>query len=71
MAFHDCPSVIDNMLETLGADRSRVALMTDTGAHYKVKLISTDANLVFLCNAVAQQITVTRTTPGELITAQK
>ncbi|MEL6817695.1 MAG: hypothetical protein AAFU69_14180 [Pseudomonadota bacterium] len=71
MEFHACPGVIENMLDSLGADRSRVALMTDTGAHYKIKLISAEANLVFLCNSVARQITVSRTTPGELITAQK
>ncbi|MEO0544726.1 MAG: hypothetical protein AAFY99_13005 [Pseudomonadota bacterium] len=71
MAFHACPEVIEGMLDSLGADRSRVALVTDTGAHYKIKLISSEANLVFLCNGVAEQITVTRTTPGELITAQK
>ncbi|MEO1747271.1 MAG: hypothetical protein AAFR27_01400 [Pseudomonadota bacterium] len=71
MEFHACPGVIESMLNSLGADKSRVALMTNTGAHYKVKLISAEANLVFLCNSVARQITVTRTTPGELITAQK
>ncbi|MEO1744908.1 MAG: hypothetical protein AAFR13_00085 [Pseudomonadota bacterium] len=69
MEFSDCPSVIEGMLSSLQANTDHVHLLTDTGAHYQVKLVSRDANLVFLCNAVSNQITVTRTTPGELVTA--
>ena len=67
--FDTCPQMVDGMLAHLGAPKAHVELMADTGAHYRVKLISVDANLVFLCNAVSQTITVTRTTPGELETA--
>lgn len=67
--FDVCPQMVDGMLSHLGAPQAHVELMTDTGAHYTVKLISVDANLVFLCNAVSETITVTRTTPGELETA--
>ncbi|MEN0000867.1 MAG: hypothetical protein AAF940_08280 [Pseudomonadota bacterium] len=69
MAFDACPAAIENMLSGLNADSNHVFLETHTGAHYKIKLVSRDANLVFLCNSVTEQITISRTTPGELITA--
>lgn len=69
--FHLCPEMIDNMLAGIGAHQAHVELVADTGAHYGVKLISVEANLVFLCNAVTETITVTRTTPGELVTAAR
>lgn len=69
--FDLCPQMIDGMLSHLGAHQAHVELLADTGAHYTVKLISVDANLVFLCNAVSETITVTRTTPGELETAAR
>ena len=69
MEFHACPNAVENMLNSLGAESSQVALVADTAAHYKIKLMSKNANLVFVCNNVAQQITIVRTTPGELVTA--
>jgi hypothetical protein len=69
--FDTCPQTVEAMLEGLGADRNHVHLVSDTGAHYSVKLVSTAANLVFLCNAVTEDITITRTTPGELVTAAR
>jgi len=69
--FDTCPQMVESMLEGLGANRNHVRLVTDTGAHYSVKLVSSAANLVFLCNAVTEDITITRTTPGELVTAAR
>lgn len=65
--FHACPAAVRAMLSSLQAQSDHVHLVTDTGAHYKIKLVAEGANLVFLCNAVAEQITITRTTPGELV----
>lgn len=69
--FDTCPQMVEAMLKGLGADRNHVHLVTDTGAHYSIKLVSSAANLVFLCNAVTEDITITRTTPGELVTAAR
>lgn len=69
--FDTCPQTVEAMLGGLGADQNHVHLVADTGAHYSVKLVSATANLVFLCNAVTEDITITRTTPGELVTAAR
>lgn len=69
--FDACPQMVEAMLNGLGADHNHVHLVADTGAHYSVKLVSSAANLVFLCNAVTEDITITRTTPGELVTAAR
>jgi hypothetical protein len=69
--FDACPQMVEAMLDGLGADRNHVRQVADTGAHYSVKLVSSAANLVFLCNAVTEDITIMRTTPGELVTAAR
>ncbi|WP_306120981.1 hypothetical protein [Roseitalea sp. MMSF_3504] len=71
VGFSQCPRAIEAMLSNIGASDRHVSVTADTAAHYRVKLVSIDANLVFLCNAVTEQITVTRTTPGELVSAAR
>lgn len=70
-SFDRCPSMVSAMLESLKAEPANTVTTIDTGAHYGVKVIAASANLVFLCNAVTEQMTVTRTTPGELVIASE
>lgn len=69
IAFDACPKVISGILTSLGADEGHVHQIADTAAHYSVKLVARAANLEFVCNAVTEQITVTKITPGDLVTA--
>lgn len=66
MHFNECPAVISDMLQQLGANSNRVETTTDTGAHYFVELESVAADLHFRCNAVTEQFEVLRVTPGTL-----
>lgn len=65
MAFNQCPSVIEGILQSMQAHGDAVEVTRDTGAHYAVKLKSVDANLLFICNAVSEQIEIARQTPGD------
>ena len=69
--FDRCPFMVAAMLESLKAEPANTVTTIDTGAHYGVKVIAASANLVFLCNAVTEQMTITRTTPGELVVASE
>lgn len=64
--FDQCPAAIEGMLSSLGAHQGHVSVMRDTGAHYIVKLSAMEANLVFRCNAVTEQIEIARQVPGDL-----
>lgn len=67
MAFNQCPSAIEGILRSMHARGDAVEVTRDTGAHYAVKLKSVDANLLFMCNAVSQQIEIARQTPGDYV----
>lgn len=69
MAFEHCPAAIKGILAQMSADESRVHLTHDTAAQYRVKLQSVSANLIFNCNAVAEQIEISRQVPGDLVVA--
>lgn len=60
-----CRAMVAKTLDSLKAPADRVRVMVDTGALYRLKVMSSEANLVFLCNGVAEQITISRSTPGE------
>ncbi|MGB7432349.1 MAG: hypothetical protein WA921_07770 [Ahrensia sp.] len=66
MEFHQCPQVVENILTSMNASGQNVVLVRDTGAHYSVKLRAVEANLVLSCNAVTEQIEITRQVPGDL-----
>lgn len=66
MEFHQCPQVVENILSSMNASGHNVVLVRDTGAHYTVKLKAVEANLVLSCNAVTEQIEITRQVPGDL-----
>ena len=66
LGFSQCRTVVHAFLADYEADPAHVTTEADTGAHYRVKLSSADANLLFRCNAVSQQIAVIRITPGDL-----
>lgn len=66
MDFHQCPSVVENILASMHATNQHTVVVRDTGAHYSVKLKAVEANLLFVCNAVTEQIEITRQTPGDL-----
>lgn len=65
IGFSDCRASVAQLLATLKAAPEQVRVEVDTGALYRVKVVSEDANLVFLCNGVAGSIAIARTTPGE------
>lgn len=66
--FNQCPSVIEAILGSMNAHSRQTVVVRDTGAHYTVKLKAVEANLVFICNAVTEQIEIKRQVPGDLST---
>jgi hypothetical protein len=66
-----CRAMVANTLNSLKAPADRVRVEVDTGALYRLKVVSSEANLVFLCNGVAEQISISRSTPGELRVASQ
>lgn len=66
IGFDDCAAKIESYLDHVNADRDNVFVTRDTGAHYRLKLVSERSNLIFFCNAVSERIEISRTWPGEL-----
>ena len=66
-----CRAMVANTLNSLKAPAERIRVEVDTGALYRLKVVSSEANLVFLCNGVAEQISISRSTPGELRVASQ
>lgn len=66
MDFHQCPTVVEDILKSMNASSNNTVTVRDTGAHYSVKLRSVEANLLFNCNAVTRQIEISRQVPGDL-----
>ncbi|MGI9399938.1 MAG: hypothetical protein ACR2O0_01675 [Rhizobiaceae bacterium] len=67
--FEACHHTVLNLVKELGARPEQIRVETDTGAVYRLKIVSLDANLVFLCNKVTQRLEIRRTTPGEAVIA--
>lgn len=65
--FSACRTTVHHLLAKLGARPEQLRLEMDTGAQYRVKLVTVNANLVFRCNKVSETIEVSRTEPGDLI----
>ncbi len=68
-AFHACPQIVGTMLHKMGAHADHVHITADTAAHYRVELEATNARLIFLCNAVNETITITKTDTGQRFAA--
>lgn len=71
IGFWECRASVAQMLSALKAVPKQVRVEVDTGAAYRVKVVSEEANLVFLCNGVARSIAIARTTPGERSLAKR
>ncbi|MEM7462058.1 MAG: hypothetical protein AAF362_05205 [Pseudomonadota bacterium] len=67
--FEACHQTVSNLVKELGARPEQIRLEVDTGAVYRLKIVSFDANLVFLCNKVSEHLEILRTTPGEAVVA--
>lgn len=69
--FETCHHTVSNLVNELGARPEQIRVETDTGAIYRLKIVSFDANLVFLCNKVSEHLEILRTTPGEAVVAAR
>lgn len=67
--FHTCRITVQDLVGKLGARDEQLVLERDTGAHYQLKIVSEEANLVFRCNKVSRTLEVSRESqePSELL----
>ncbi|MEO0635550.1 MAG: hypothetical protein AAFY73_02770 [Pseudomonadota bacterium] len=65
VGFEHCKTTTLALPAALKADPDHVHVVRDTGAEFRLKIVSVEANLLIGCNKVSDQMEVYRTTPGE------